>query len=68
MNFGFKQSVNDLSGHKDGFRHYQRASLNFNLVLLFCYKERLYYAVLKHQKEDSMSEHLLIGYYILRDD
>ena len=33
-------------------------------MLLFCFKERIYYAVLKHQKEDSMFEYILIGSYI----
>ena len=59
-----RSPADDFSGHKDGFRDYQKASLNLNLMPLFCYKGRIHYAALKHQKEESMSEHFLVGGYI----
>lgn len=61
-----RSSADDFSGHKDEFRDYQKASLNLNLMPLFCYKERIHYAVLKHQKEDSMSEHFFNGWIYLK--
>lgn len=53
--------ADDIPVHKKKkvFRSYQNTSLSVRL--LFCYEERNYYAVLRHQKESRI---LLIGAYI----